>query len=412
MPMRCLTAALLFSVSLHLSIALGKQPALASEEEGDWTHNFSSTSKLSGTAQFVLGGNRFGGTARQRVNSNSDTFGASTFNYDVQLNIDTSFNGGDLLRTTLRAGNFDGNGNSFGGGGPSSQSVLEVAFQEEAGPNILGIERLYYQFPIGDFTFTIGGRVEQDDMLAIWPSIYPSSTVLDVLTYGGAPVAYNMNLGAGAGLWWQKNGLAISANYVDSNMQVGDTSNRGVNSGTVQIGYSAEQWGMAAIYSHIRNNNDLFLYGTRFTSNSFTRPGTTSAFGLSAYWQPADKSWIPSISAGWGASSTTYNNHANASGLMSSSQSWSVGLQWETMLGGQHAWGMAVGQAPFATRLKGGASPKDSNTLWEWWYSLQLTDTIAITPGLFFLSRPLGADTPANKSFQQLGGMIKTSFYF
>ena len=81
----------------------------------------------------------------------------------------------------------------------------------------VGIDRLFYQFPLGDFTFTLGGRVGQEDMLAIWPSVYPAETVLDVLTLGGAPGAYNKNLGAGAGVWWQKNGFAISANYVAAN---------------------------------------------------------------------------------------------------------------------------------------------------------------------------------------------------
>ena len=51
-----------------------------------------------------------------------------TFNYDLQLNLDTSFSGKDLLRTVLRAGNFDFNSNlnAFGSG----LSTLEIAFQE------------------------------------------------------------------------------------------------------------------------------------------------------------------------------------------------------------------------------------------------------------------------------------------
>ena len=73
---------------------------------------------------------------------------------------------------------------------------------------------------------------------------------------------------------------------------------------------------------------------------------------------------------------------------------------------------MAVGQAPFATSLKGGVTPNDGNYIWEWWYKFQLTDNIGVTPALFYLSRPLGAITPEGKSFQQLEGLIKTSFSF
>ena len=379
---------------------------------------FSTTTKLSGLATFVLGANNFSGSASRLVNESKRNFGATTFNYDVQLNVDTSFSGNDLLRTTLRSGNFDGDNNSFGGGGPTGLSQLEVAFQEEAGPNILSIDRLFYQFPLGDFTFTLGGRVGQEDMLAIWPSVYPAETVLDMLTLGGAPGAYNKNLGAGAGVWWQKNGFAISANYVAANGNNGNPDEGGIatdgagGTGTVQIGYTAEQWGLVATYSYIQNANDLFVYATNFALDSFQNPGDTSAFGLSAYWQPAESGWIPSISAGWGVNSTNYNSTVNDQGLVSTSQSWSVGLQWEDAFMQGNALGMAVGQAPFATSLKGGETPNDSNYVWEWWYKVQLTDNIAVTPALFYLSRPLGGDTPEGKGFNQLGGLIKTSFSF
>lgn len=37
------------------------------------------------------------------------------------------------------------------------------------------MKRLWYQFPVGDgFTVTAGGRVRQDEMLAVWPSAYPA----------------------------------------------------------------------------------------------------------------------------------------------------------------------------------------------------------------------------------------------
>jgi hypothetical protein len=298
-----------------------------------------------------------------------------------------------------------------------------VAFQEDLGnkgdgSDVLTIDRLFYQFPLGEFTFTVGGVVGQEDMLAIWPSVYPADTVLDVLTLGGAPAAYNKNLGAGAGFWWQHNGFAISANYVAANGDVGTPEEGGIgtagagSTGTVQVGYTAEQWGVAAIYSRIQNANDLIVYGTNFALNSFSEPGITSAFGLSGYWQPAQSDWIPSISAGWGINSTSYSDGGNSPGLVSTSQSWSVGLQWDDAFRNGNALGMAVGQPTFATSLAGGGTPNDGNFIWEWWYKLQVTDQISVTPALFYLSRPLGADTPEGKNFNQLGALIKTSFRF
>jgi hypothetical protein len=74
--------------------------------------------------------------------------------------------------------------------------------------------------------------------------------------------------------------------------------------------------------------------------------------------------------------------------------------------------GMAVGEPVFATDLRGADTPADGQFIWEWWYQFQVTDTISITPALFYLSRPMGELTPDGSTFQQLGGLIKTTFVF
>jgi hypothetical protein len=66
---------------------------------------------------------------------------------------------------------------------------------------------------------------------------------------------------------------------------------------------------------------------TNFALNSFSNSGTTNAYGLSGYWQPAQAGWLPSISAGWGLNSTSYSGNIDETGLVSTSQSWSLGLQ-------------------------------------------------------------------------------------
>ena len=89
-----------------------------------------------------------------------------------------------------------------------------------------------------------------------------------------------------------------------------------------------------------------------------------------------------------------------------------VGLQWTDVLTKGNDIGFAVGQPVFATALTGGIVPNDGNTVWEWWYKIQVTDHIAITPALIYLSRPLGATTPVGQDFSQFGGLIKTTFRF
>jgi hypothetical protein len=95
---------------------------------------FAPTTKLKGLASLVVGSNRFEGSDRPEVIKTRDQFGATTFNYDLKIYLDTSFTGEDLLRIRLRSGNFDRSSNSFYGAGPSKLSILETAFQDNPGP--------------------------------------------------------------------------------------------------------------------------------------------------------------------------------------------------------------------------------------------------------------------------------------
>lgn len=339
------------------------------------------------------------------MRESQEGFGAVTFNYDLQLNLDTSFSGRDLLRATLRAGNFSQNDNSFGGAGPSTLSTLEAAFQEDLGTtaadgsDVIGIDRLYYQFPWGLHPHP-GRSGRTGGHAGDLAERVPSDTVLDVLTLPGAQGAYNLTLGTGAGLWWQKNGFAISANYVAANGQdaapaVGGIASAGAGgSGTVQAGYHGRNWAVAGIFSYVQNANDLIVYATNFVANSFSNPGDTTALGLSGYWQPSQAGWIPSISAGWGYNSTGYAADVATTNLVATSQSWSIGLEWQNVLRNGNASGMALGQATFATSLHDGATPQDGNWMWEWWYKMQITDAITITPALFLSQPPPGRTHP------------------
>ena len=453
----------------ELAIVKGRVDGLEARVGELEATQFSTTTKLSGTTTFVIGANSYGGDATVRgqfgrdddfdvkdKNGNvvkqvnrlemadlaSRNLGATTFNYDIKIDLDTSFTGKDLLRTRLRAGNFKSSAFGFNAstGIPSplgdpykTASGLEVAFEEGNG---LNIDRIFYQFPIGsDFTVTAGGRVRQDDMLAVWPSAYPSDTILDYFTYAGAPGAYSLNLGAGAGVWWSNDGFSISANYVSANGEVANPGEGGIatdgaeGTGTVQLAYTDSSWGIAAAYTYSSMN-----WGTVYESTATPLAtavgllGNSNNVGVSAWWQPEESGFIPSISAGWGLSSTS---GAEDSGLLgydfdsATSQSWYVGLQWsDVFLKGNNA-GLAVGQQAFVTGidLSGddvlGVSSSDAEELlardgqyaWEFWYQFQVTDNISVTPALFYLSRPLGAVTQG-ESFNQFGGLVKTSFRF
>ena len=376
---------------------------------------FSTTTKLKGLASFVTGGNRFkGSSSRLRKNSNAE-FGGTVFNYDLQLALETSFGGKDQLITVLRAGNFGGD-SAFGTGGPSGLAALEIAYQADAGPSALAIDKLFYSFPLGDgITITAGPIVGQEDMLAVWPSFYPSDPILDGFTMNGAPAAYNKNKGAGVGLsLFGRNGLSASANYVSANGALSDSVEGGfatdnaAGTGTVQLAWDGEGWTIAAIYSQIQNGHDLIAYATPFTQEHLSHNGVTHAFGLGGAWSPERDGWLPSVSLGWG----TNSSDVERSGEVSASQSWTVAFEWVDVFIDGNSAGMAVGQPVFATDLKGSDEPADGQYIWEWWYQFQVSDAIAITPAVYYLSRPLSGNIKNGETFQQLGALVKTSFSF
>jgi hypothetical protein len=238
-------------------------------------------------------------------------------------------------------------------------------------------------------------------MLAMWPSAYPADTILDLFTYAGARATYSLNLGAGVGLWYQKDGFSISANFV-SNENAAEDSTIGVGedyTATVQLGYAGENWGAAFAYT----------YGDGLGGSPFNVVEDWNAIGLSAYWQPADAGWVPGISAGFG-----YTD-ANVAGLGNQDVwSWMVGLQWTDMFVKGNALGMAIGSAGQVGGGKCGGTALCTGGLWlddgqdtlayELWYKFQVTDNISVTPAFFWIENDGASDT--------YGGLVKTTFKF
>jgi hypothetical protein len=416
----------------ELAVLRGKVDGLEARVGELEANQFSTTTKLKGYAAFVLGANTFSGSLRttpalnaysgategqKYANYAKQTAGALTFAYDLRLDLDTSFTGKDLLRTRLRSGNF--NGSAWFGNPPVGLLGMETAFESAAGNNVVEINRLFYQFPIGNgFTATFGPRVRQDDMLAMWPSAYPADTVLDFFTYAGAPGTYSLNLGAGGGLWWKAGGFSVSANYVSANGDNSNPSEGGIGTsgsaqtGTVQLAYGGANYGLAAAYTYSSGGTGLYGgNGTPLAVAGYALANNTNSVGLSAYFSPLSASWFPSISAGWGIN--TYVGNADPEQLVSvdgdASQSWYLGFQWGDFLLKGNTFGFAFGQPTFVTS----SGANEGNYAWEWWYKMQVTDNISVTPALYYLSAPLGGlQKEAGQSFNSFGGLVKTTFKF
>ena len=362
----------------ELAILKGRVDGLEAKVGELEANQFSTTTKLSGIATMTLGG-AGNTTAGDKITSN----------YDVRLIFDTSFTGEDLLRTTLRAGNFASSPFGFRG---NPLAGMEVAFEEPSGPNSVGINRLFYQFPVADsFKVTFGARVRQDDMLAIWPSVYPGDSILDVFTYAGSSNTYPLTLGAGAGVSWTSGGFSLSALYV-SRGDLASDSTEGLGQGittTVQAGYTGENWGAALAYTY--NDGDTantFQFASRLPG---ALAGESNNVGLAGYWQPSDSGWLPSISAGVGYAD-----------FQRSAWSWYTGLQWSDMFLEGNALGFAIGSNGY----DGGGSNHDPGIGLEVWYKFQVTDNISVTPAFFWVENDVVGQSDI------IGGVVKTTFKF
>ena len=454
----------------ELAILKGRVDKLDAKVGKLEAQQFSTTTKLQGDTYWTIGANAFGGANTfRRTNGtqlNSTNFGATTFNYDLRLNLNTSFTGKDLLYTRLRSGNY---GNSAFNGQPYSLMALDRAFGGNNGNanglnNVFQLDRLYYRFPIGkEFTAVIGPRARNTEALAVSPFYYDGFEGLDFFRLHGAPGTYNKATGGMAAFIWKQNVkkgnpfFAVSTSYVAPNA---DNSNTGTgapgaptqggifanNSGgswLTQVGFQAKQWKAAFGWRYGQCGQPVNRRGTQAAvaaetcgnANGWGSSNYNNNFGLSLAWQPVNNGLMPSISAGWGYSSYAFSNQlapavrtsntgVTAAGIsnalqvsnIAATQSWTVGLQWKDLFAKGNSAGMAVGQPSFVTSTRNGATPFDGNYAWEWWYKFQVTDNVSITPMVFLLTNPssagaVGTATTATNA-GVFGGVLAAQFKF
>jgi len=330
---------------------------------------FSATTKLAGTTKFVVGG-------VDGVSNNE----AITFNYDTILNLTSSFTGRDLLVTSLRAGNFDA--------GPfSNEAALETAYGSNGD---IEINRNYYQFPIGagdELTATVGAVVRQDDMLGVWPTSYPSDSGLDVLTYAGANAAYNLSLGAGAGITYTKDSLSASLLFVSeeaSDATQGVLTEQGSDDITAQLAWVGDNFTVAAAYT----TSDAGNTTSDANAEDFDAWGISGVYNL-------DNGISLNAGMGW----KTPDNESDTNNIEDET-TWSVGVVWSDFGSEGNDLGFAIGTAEGHRDDTG----YDDPLAYEIYYSMAVSDNVTVTPSIFTIEKD-GTDDVT-------GGLVKTTFTF
>ena len=362
----------------------------------------------------VLGGLRYDGSAVDRAGNTAagaPLLNGVSLNHEARLTIDTSFTGQDLFRIRLRSGDFGPSG--FFSNPPTPLSRLDVAFQEpgcatgEQGCSgqLVSINRAYLQLPLSpEIRLSVGPRIMQLDMLPVWPSVYNTSPILDLFQYAGSPGTYSKRLGGGFGLWWQPRaglqglslGYAYMAGQAGGNEQGGGLfSGSSSQTSTLQLALSRPQWNITGAWN--LSGPQVRLRGTPLASQlaAGAAEGSFSSWSLAGYWQPRRSGWLPSISAGWGQDTFRFGSYpvAGLSGVRS--HSWYAGLIWSDVLGAGNSLGFAIGSPAHVSAIRTPVpfSIDDRGLAMELYYRIQISDDLALTPAVFWLSRPRGALT-------------------
>ncbi|MCC5644502.1 iron uptake porin [Nostoc sp. CHAB 5824] len=192
-------------------------------------NQFSTTTKLTGLVVTAVTGGVFSGDriidpkGAEITNENPNT----TFVYRASLNLNTSFNGDDLLLIRLDTGSALGDDNAAGFLEPTFGSALDFSYRSGINDEVL-LARLYYSFTLfQDFKVTLGPTITAPDFVD--KNSYANLGYFDFSTlaltnnYILLPV---LNLGAGGVIEWNPGAGAFTMRAV---YVAGDAANPNPN---------------------------------------------------------------------------------------------------------------------------------------------------------------------------------------
>jgi hypothetical protein len=331
----------LFSRLLVAPAALGLMAPVAANADTA----FSSTTTLGGSAVFTTGSVADGGT--------SDTEEELYMQYAYTLDVNSSFTGEDLFSAGIVAGNASG----------------PLASMDSAETGDLDVQSLFYNFPVGDLSVTVGPLVDQDDVVAATTSAYS-----DAFRLGSMPYSLAGNeTGPGVGVAYSNdNGVVASVSFVSvggASSTVGIGADDGDDVSTFTLGY----------------NGDGFGGGLVIASNDGEAGEGYDTFGGGIYYSPE------SIDATFSVAydTTDPETGADATDLF-------VGVDYEV--------GPGTLSAAYNSTDVDGSDSLDS-TGFEVSYTYSLNDNVTLTPGFFTVEDTSTGD-------DDTGVVLETAFSF
>ncbi len=396
----------------ELAVLRGRVDALEARTTTLEKQQFSTTTKLNGEVIFALAGVLAGENALGQDIDRNVVLGDR-----VRLNFDTSFTGRDLLRTRLQAGNLD----LFGPVTLTPEGSLR--FNADSG-NQVGIDALLYQFPVGESTtITIEANAgATDDFIPTLNPYFDGDGGSGALTHFGTrnPIYYLLG-GSGIGISHSfGNVFELGLGYLADN-GTGAANLPFAKNGLFNGPYGAiaqltitpsERFQIGLTYIHSYKTDFSTAGETGSNQANFVEftglPFSTNSYGIGASFQitpgivlngSAGYTKARSLGAGFRGDADIWN--------------WMVGLAFPDLGKKGSVGGVLVGMEPKVTEVDGNlqsalSDDPDTSLHIEAFYQFQVTDNIAITPGLIWLTAP---DHNRDNSDIVIG-VVRTTFTF
>ena len=375
---------------------------------------FSSTTKLKGKVSFNAGA-----LSLDEDGSTGSIDDAWHMTYDAKYELYTSFTGEDQLYTRIRTGNA---GSSWF---ENTSHGLHLSNSNKNG-NALKIDKIWYQFPVGDFTVWAGPLVENYYMLASSPSIY--KPMLKQFALGGNAATYGSSTSGGIGAAWtqpvedrSQPRFAVSTNYVSkgsADSSVGLATSEASGKWLTKFEYGSPRWqvslGIAKHFcadggttSGTSGTYNCYEWASYYaTSAGHTNTGNSTAYALRAYWKPEDVGMVPEIQLGY----DTVDIDTSVSSATQNAAAWMAGFTWKDAFVDGNRLALAFGQPQRATDIVGGGTADAAEDAWSWelYYDYKVNDSVSITPAIFGGTANDGADGETDMT----GYAINTTFKF
>lgn len=379
-------------------------------------NQFSTTTKLTGEVVAAVS-DAFGGNNVAGEDIETDT--NTTFSARARLNFNTSFTGRDLLRTRLQAANIG----SFTGATGTNMTRLGFETNTE---NQFEIDDFFYRFPIGeriqaqvDFS-----NVEFNDNVYTFNPAFESSGRGAISRFGRFNPIYRQGQG-GAGLTLNFNPDGVIGASVGYLAPTADNPTDGTGlfdgsfaalgqisfrpSDAINIGLTyARSYDKGTGVGGVAGSNPVSLLGgtgSALANQPFGNvPTAANHYGVEANFRASDKLTL----SGW-AGLTDAENKLTDADESATIFNYAVALALQDFGREGSQLGLIFGQPPKVTDSDiAGGEDADTSYHIEALYRLQLTDNVAITPGVLVILNPEHND--ANDTIYV--GTLRTTFTF